>query len=196
MISGSSGSGKTSLLQELLAGDSRLRFSVSYTTRKPRPHEVHGQDYFFVNPDEFQRLIRQGRLIEWVKQFGYYYGTSKDWVDQALGEGQDLVFDIEIHGARQLKGLYPDDTFVFILPPSLAELERRLRRRGDVSEAELQQRLQRAQRELQEVEWYDYAVVNDDFSQALSQLQAIVQASRSRTAWVWPQIRTRFQLPS
>jgi len=196
VVSGSSGTGKTSLLQEVLAKDSRLRFSVSYTTRKPRPHEVHGQDYFFVSPDEFHRLVQQGRLIEWVEQFGHFYGTSKDWVDQALTQEQDIVFDIEIHGARQLKRLYPDETFIFILPPSLAELERRLRRRGDVPEAELQQRLQQARKELQEVEWYDYLVINDDFSEAVYLLQALVNASRCRTPLVWPKIKHRFQIQS
>ncbi|OPX20475.1 MAG: guanylate kinase [Desulfobacca sp. 4484_104] len=196
VVSGSSGSGKTSLLQALLATDSRLSFSISYTTRKPRPEEVHGQHYFFVSPEEFQRLLREGRMVEWVQQFGYYYGTSKDWIDQALSQEQDLVFDIEVHGARELKRLYPHATFIFIVPPSLAAVEHRLRQRGAIAEAELADRLRQTQQEWQEVEWYDYLVVNDDFSEALSRLAAIVKASRCRTPFIWPQIKSRFQLRS
>jgi len=196
VVSGSSGSGKTSLLRELLAIDSRLGFSISYTTRKPRPYEVHGEHYVFVSLEEFQRLLQEGRLVEWVEQFGYYYGTSKDWLDQALTRDQDLIFDLEIHGAREFKRLYPEATFIFIMPPSWPELERRLRQRGSLPEAELRERLRQTQQDWQEVDWYDYLVVNDDFFDALNQLAAIVKACRCRTPYLWPQIKPRFQSKS
>lgn len=194
VISGSSGCGKTSLLRKLLAADLALRFSISYTTRPPRPDEVNGRDYFFVSPEQFRQMLRQGRFIEWVEQFGHYYGTARDWVEQALTQGQDLVFDLEIQGARALKELYPHGTFIFILPPALPTLERRLRQRADVPEAELQERLHQTRKDLQELHWYDYLVINDEFSQALAQLRAIVVAARCRTGIVWPRVQQRFTL--
>jgi len=194
VVSGCSGAGKTSLLKELLRQDKGLRFSVSFTTRPPRAGETSGQDYVFVGVDEFLQLRDQGKLVEWVEQFGHYYGTSRQWVDDALAQGWDLVFDVEIHGAQRLKHHFPGGVFIFILPPSLAELDRRLRRRGDVPEAELIQRLERVRIELKQVHWYDYLVVNEDFDQAGGRLQAIVTAARCRTHIVWPHVREHFEV--
>jgi guanylate kinase len=192
VITAPSGTGKTTLLKPLMAADPRLRFSISYTTRPRRAAEVDGRDYFFVSPAEFGRLREAGGLAEWVEQFGYGYGTSREWVLDMVGQGGDLVFDLDSRGARALKGEFPLATLIFILPPSLSELERRLTGRGGMEPEEVARRLANGRAELQEAHWYDFLVVNDDKAVALSQLQAIVAAARCRTSQVWPQLAPRF----
>ncbi len=192
VITAPSGTGKTTLLKALMAADPRLRFSISYTTRPPRPGEVDGRDYFFVSPKEFARLRQQGALAEWVEQFGYSYGTSRRWVEETLERGADVVFDIEPRGAQALKQVFPQGTFIFILPPSWEQLERRLQLRGRMDEAEMHRRLEQGRREVQEASWYDYLVINDDLHTALAQLQTIVKASRCRTTLLWPELAARF----
>lgn len=192
IITAPSGTGKTTLLKALLAGDPRLQFSISYTTRPPRPEEVPGQDYFFVSLEKFNRLREEGALVEWVEQFGYDYGTSREWVLKTLEGGTDLVFDLDPRGARALKQEFPQGTFIFILPPSLAALQSRLRGRGNLDPEELARRLQQGREELKEVHWYDFLVINDDLSQALKELKAIIQAARCRTFRVWPLLAPRF----
>jgi guanylate kinase len=194
VITAPSGTGKTTLLQKLLAGDPRLKFSISYTTRSPRPGEVPGRDYFFVTPEEFRRLRDAGALVEWVEQFGYGYGTSRQWVAETLNSGADVVFDIETRGARALKKEFPQGTFIFILPPSLEQLKRRLEVRGDLNPAELAHRLKQGRAELAEVHRYDFVVVNDELDVALDQLRAIVKACRCRTPLLWPQLQPRFRV--
>ncbi len=192
VITAPSGTGKTTLLHELMAGEPRLRFSISYTTRPPRPGEVDGRDYFFVSPQEFGRLREAGVLAEWVEQFGYAYGTSRHWVEETLAEGADVVFDIETRGAKALKHAFPQGTFIFILPPSWEQLERRLQLRGQMDEAEMHRRLEQGRREVQEVSWYDYLVINDDLATAVAQLKAVVAASRCRTQRLWPHLAPHF----
>jgi guanylate kinase len=192
VITAPSGTGKTTLLKPLMAADVRLRFSISYTTRPPRAGEVDGKDYFFVSTEEFRRLGDTGALVEWVEQFGYGYGTSRDWVREVVASGADLVFDLDSRGARALKKNFPQATLIFILPPSLEELERRLTARGALDPQELTRRLANGRAELQEVTWYDYLVVNDDISIALASLKAIVQAARCRTSQLWPHLATRY----
>jgi guanylate kinase len=179
-----------------MAEDTGLRFSISYTTRPPRSGEVDGKDYFFVNPKEFRRLRDTGALVEWVEQFGYGYGTSRDWVKQRVASGADLVFDLDSRGARALKKNFPQATLIFILPPSLEELERRLKGRGRLDPEELSRRLANGRAELKEVNWYDYLVVNDDIPTALASLKAIVQAARCRTAQIWPHLASRYLSPN
>jgi guanylate kinase len=142
--------------------DLRLRFSISYTTRPRRAGEVDGKDYFFVSPEEFRRLRDQGALAEFVEQFGYGYGTSREWVVDMVNKGGDLVFDLDSRGARALKKEFPQGTLIFILPPSLAELERRLKGRGGMDPEEQARRLANGRAELGEAHWYDYLVINDD----------------------------------
>ena len=192
VITAPSGTGKTTLLKGLMAADARLQFSISYTTRPPRPGEVAGKDYFFVSPAEFQRLVAAGALVEWVEQFGYGYGTSREWIGQMVQQGADLVFDLDSRGARALKQAFPQGTSIFILPPSLAELKRRLKARGGLDPEELTRRLENGQAELRQAHWYDYLVINDDKATALSHLQAIVQAARCRTSQLWPHLAPRF----
>jgi guanylate kinase len=192
VITAPSGTGKTTLLKPLMAADLRLRFSISYTTRPRRPNEVDGQDYFFVSPAEFGRLRDTGALAEWVEQFGYGYGTSREWVQETVRQGADLVFDLDSRGARALKTAFPQGTLIFILPPNLAELERRLTGRGGLDPQELARRLANGRAELKEAHWFDYLVINDDIPTALLQLQAIVQAARCRTSQLWPELAPRF----
>jgi guanylate kinase len=192
VITAPSGTGKTTLLKSLMAEDPRLRFSISYTTRPPRPGEIDGKDYFFVAPDEFRRLRDRGALVEWVEQFGYGYGTSRDWVQEMVESGADLVFDLDSRGGRALKHAFPQSTLVFILPPSLEELERRLRGRGNLDQEELARRLENGRAELEEANWYDYLVINDDIPTALYNLKAIVQSARCRTSQLWPHLAPRY----
>ncbi|MDI6852557.1 MAG: guanylate kinase [Deltaproteobacteria bacterium] len=192
VITAPSGTGKTTLLKRLLKTDNRLRFSVSYTTRPPRPGEVHGRDYFFVSPEEFHRLKEQGDLAEWVEQFGYWYGTAIEWIKGALTEGSDLVFDLDTRGAEAIKRHFPEAVLIFILPPDLEELEHRLSARGDLAPAELARRLEQGRAELKEVPRYDFLVINDEVEQALEQLGAILTACRLRTSRVWPHLAPRF----
>jgi guanylate kinase len=192
VITAPSGTGKTTLLKQLMATEPRLRFSISFTTRPPRPGEVDGRDYFFVSPGEFARLRDQGALVEWVEQFGYGYGTSRRWVEETLAEGADVVFDIESRGAKALKREFPQGVFIFILPPSWEQLERRLQIRGKMDPEELARRLSRGRSELKEVSRYDYLVINDDLATAVEQLRAIVAASRQRTSRVWPALAPHF----
>ena len=192
IITAPSGTGKTTLLKPLMAADARLRFSISYTTRPRRTSEVDGKDYFFVSPEEFRRLRDAGALAEWVEQFGYGYGTSREWVLETVRGGGDLIFDLDSRGARALKGEFPQGTLIFILPPSLEELKRRLQGRGGLDPEELERRLANGRAELKEAHWYDYLVINDDKAAALAQLQAIVTAARCRTSQLWPELAPRY----
>ena len=192
VITAPSGTGKTTLLKPLMAADPRLRFSISYTTRPRRPSEVDGQDYFFVSPGKFRRLKNSGALAEWVEQFGYGYGTSREWVMETVQSGADLIFDLDSRGAKALKHEFPQATLIFILPPSLTELVRRLTDRGGHDAEELARRLENGRAELKEAKWYDYLVINDDKTTALSQLQAIVAAARCRTSQLWPALAPRY----
>jgi len=192
VISAPSGTGKTTLLRELLAWEPRLRFSISYTTRPPRPGEVPGRDYFFVTPEEFHHLKDWGALVEYVEQFGYWYGTSREWVLQTLAEGFDLIFDVDTRGAKALKNSFPEATFIFILPPDLETLAERLQKRGDLSPEELARRLEAGRQDLKEAHWYDYLVVNDFIPQALEKLKAIWLATHCATKLLWPEIASRY----
>ena len=192
IVSAPSGAGKTTLLKRLLAADPGLRFSISYTTRPPRTQETHGREYFFVTPEEFLRLRDQGGLLEWVEQFGHFYGTSRDYVDQSLAAGYGVVFDIDVRGAKALKKKFPYATFIFILPPSLEILEQRLEDRGELSPEELARRLEQGRGEVGEAHWYDYLVVNEHLDEALAELQAVIRATRCRTLRVWPRLASRF----
>jgi len=193
VITAPSGTGKTTLLKPLMAEDPRLRFSISYTTRPPRAGEIDGTDYFFVSAEEFRRLRDTGAFAEWVEQFGYGYATSREWVQQMVASGADLVFDLDSRGGRALKQEFPQATLIFILPPSLAELKRRLAGRGGLTPEELDRRLANGRAELNEVGWYDYLVVNDDIPTALAHLKAIVQAARCRTSQLWPHLAPRYR---
>ena len=194
VISAPSGAGKSTLIQRLLSADPRLHFSVSYTTRPPRPGEVHGVDYFFISPEDFLRLREEGGLVEWVEQFGYFYGTGTEWVRRTIRTGADALLDLEPRGAMAIKAMFPAAVLIFILPPSPEELERRLRARGTLSPRELALRLEQGREELRQAPGYDYLVINDELSRAQADLQAIITAARLRSSRLWPHLAGRFQL--
>ncbi len=180
VLSAPSGAGKTSLVSALLKQDARIEVSVSHTTRAPRPGEQDGVNYNFASTKEFEFLIEKGDFLEHARVFGNYYGTSKTWVEQRLAAGQDVILEIDWQGARQVRALLPDTITVFILPPSRAALQQRLEGRGQDSEEVIAQRMAEAASESSHYGEYDYLVVNDDFDQALQELQAVFTAQRLR----------------
>ncbi len=181
IVSAPSGAGKTSLCKAIIDILPNLRHSVSHTTRSPRPGEVHGRDYYFVTKDEFDAMADRGAFAEWARVHGNCYGTALAELEQARDAGWDLLLEIDCQGAAQLKEKCPEAVFIFILPPSPEELERRLRGRQTDTGEVVEERLRNARVEMREMFWYDYLVVNDDFDQARQQLQAIVLASACRT---------------
>jgi len=180
IISAPSGSGKSTLVGELMRRVPALRFSVSYTTRAPRGQERNGQDYFFVSRQEFEEKIARGEFLEYAEVFGNYYGTHASELDRAAGEGFDLVLDIDVQGARQLKEKIPAAVSIFILAPSRQILEERLRTRSQDSEAVIQRRLREAAEEIRNYTRYEYVLVNREVEASVQTLCAIVKATRSR----------------
>jgi guanylate kinase len=179
VVSAPSGAGKSTVCRRLLEMYADISFSVSFTTRVPRPGEKDGKDYHFVSVDAFRRMIDHGELVEWVENYGNFYGTSKKTMDGFLDRGTDLLLDIEPRGAGQIRKLYPRGVFVFILPPSIDELRRRLSRRGETAEV-LQRRLDASLGEIKEAMWYEYVVVNEKLEDAVERFRAIYLAEKSK----------------
>ncbi len=181
VLSSPSGAGKTSLTRALLAEDAETTLSVSVTTREPRPGEVHGTHYFFHERTEYDRQAQSGELLEYAEVFGRGYGTPRAFVEQQLANGRDVLFDIDWQGTQQLSAaLRADLVSVFILPPSLSELERRLRARAQDDDTVVAARMQQARQEISHWAEYDYVLVNQDFDETLAALRAILKAERSR----------------
>ncbi|MCI2058751.1 MAG: guanylate kinase [Oscillibacter sp.] len=180
IISGPSGVGKSTVLKALLDQRSDIYFSVSATTRKPRPGEIDGVHYHFVSVDTFRQWISRDEFLEYAEYVGNFYGTPKRFVDDAMDRGQDVILDIEIQGALQVFGKRPDTVRIFIAPPSWTELERRLTERGTDSPEKIQKRLLRAKVEFQTAHTYDYFVINDTVENAVGELDAIMTAEHCR----------------
>lgn len=180
VLSAPSGAGKSTLAKRLLASVPGLHFSVSFTTRKPRPGEVDGRDYFFVDDATFDRMVAEQGLVEWVQVYANRYGTGKAWLQEQVASGRDILLDIETVGARNVKAALPDAVMVFLLPPSAEELARRLRGRGDTDERQIALRMGHARHELEQYPAYDHLIVNDDLEAAYRSLEAVVLAERSR----------------
>jgi len=180
IISAPSGSGKSTLVGGLMQIVPGLRFSVSYTTREPRGQEVHGQDYFFISREEFEQRIRKEEFLEWAEVFGNYYGTHQSELERAHKDAVDLVLDIDVQGARQLKERIPAGVSIFILAPSRKVLEQRLRTRSQDSEEVIQRRLKEAAEEIRNYSLYDYVLVNHEVQASVDTLVSIVKANRSR----------------
>ena len=180
VLSAPSGTGKSTLAKQLVQQVGDLNFSVSFTTRQPRPGEVDGRDYFFVDDATFDAMVAQDGFVEWVQVYQRRYGTGKAWILEQLASGRDILLDIETQGAGQVHAAIPDAVMVFLLPPSSAELSARLRGRGDESEEQMRIRLDYARHELAQYEGYDYLVVNDTLNQAYRRLESIIIATRCR----------------
>lgn len=180
ILSAPSGAGKSSLINALLADlpRSEVQLSISHTTRHPRPGEENGVHYYFTNHDEFKALIEKGHFLEWAEVFGNYYGTSLPMIEQSLEQGIDVFLDIDWQGARQIREKLPNVKTIFILPPSKAELERRLVGRGQDSAETIAKRMAEAVSEMSHYNEFDYVIVNDNFQTALGELKAILTAER------------------
>lgn len=180
ILSAPSGAGKSSLINALLADvpKSEVQLSISHTTRNPRPGEENGVHYYFTHHDEFKALIEKGHFLEWAEVFGNYYGTSLPMIEQSLEKGIDVFLDIDWQGARQIRAKLPNVKTIFILPPSRAELERRLVGRGQDSAETIAKRMAEAVSEMSHYNEFDYVIVNDDFQTALAELKAILTAER------------------
>ena len=183
IISAPSGSGKSTLVDKVRATVPNLKFSISYTTRKPRGHEENGREYFFISHEQFEQMIHNGEFLEYARVFETdYYGTARRFLKQAEEQQYDLLLDIDVQGAAQIKRQSPDAVSIFILPPNRVELEKRLRSRGQDKEDKIQRRLEEATREIENYAKYDYILVNDQLDDSVEALQAILMAERQKRA--------------
>lgn len=180
IVAAPSGTGKTTLVGQLLEGQADIRLSISCTTRAPRPGEVDGRDYHFISVETFRAMIGRNEFLEWAEVHGNLYGTSRPWIGQQMAEHHDVLLEIDWQGAEQVRALFPDAIGVFILPPSLDELASRLAGRGTDSAETVARRLAAAQAEMRHVGGFDYVIINDDLGRALEDFRAITRASRLR----------------
>jgi guanylate kinase len=182
--------GKTTLIRSVLSRRPHLKFSVSCTTRAPREGEIPGQDYHFLSREEFLEGVRRGRFLEWAEVHGAFYGTDGKRIQEWLENGEDVLLDIDVQGARQVRCLAPSALTLFILPPSLEILAGRLERRGTETSEQLAKRLSTAKQELQEAPWYDFIIVNDDLETAAADFEAVLRAARCQRAIQAPRLHS------
>lgn len=180
VISGPSGSGKSTVVNKAIQGREDMCFSTSVTTRSPRPGEVDGKDYFFIDPQRFQEMVDRDELLEHAQYVAHSYGTPRAFVEQKLNDGLNVILDIEVQGARQVREKMKDAVLIFIVPPSLEELRRRLVNRGTDAADVIEARLQRASEELKEADLYDYLIINDDLETAAREFTSILTAEHCR----------------
>ena len=180
MVVAPSGAGKSSLVNALLARDPTLCLAVSCTTRAPRSGETHGKDYRFVSKNEFDAMRQNNQLLEWAEVHGNFYGTPRDKIDQAVAYGQDILLEIDWQGAQQVKKLFPEAIGVFILPPSISTLRERLTQRGQDEQAVIERRIEAASEEISHACEFEYVIINQDFSIALTQLSQIIETAKLR----------------
>lgn len=180
VLSGPSGVGKDTILEKALSTVPGIKRSVSATTRAMRPGEQEGVDYFFCLKGEFQQLVDNGRLLEWAEFAGSRYGTPRQWVEEQLCNGHDVMLEIEVQGARQVADRFPGATLIFVMPPSLEALEERLKGRGTESNEKIGERLERARQEMAQRPWFHYEIVNDEIDRAVDNLVHIIYAQRCR----------------
>ena len=189
IISAPSGSGKTSLARRTLDQVSDLSFSVSHTTRAPRRGEVEGESYFFVSQPKFEEMIAQGAFLEWAHVYRNYYGTSRNFVEQELDAGRDVLLDIDVQGAAKVRSRVPEAISIFVFPPSYRVLAERLERRGLDDSDVIKSRLEVARNEIREYNQYDFLIVNDDIEESVNALKSIVLAARYKRERVGPRAR-------
>jgi guanylate kinase len=188
VVAAPSGAGKTSLVKALMEREPGIQFSVSYTTRRPRPNEIPGRDYHFVSPERFQEMIANGEFLEHAQVFDHCYGTGVRTVQEALSNGEQLLLEIDWQGARQVRTRIPEAVSIFILPPSRSALEQRLRARSTDSDAVIERRLRDAAEDLGHWREFDYVVINDQFEQAIEDLRAIVENRGGRLQAARPEV--------
>ena len=188
VVSAPSGAGKTSLVKALMEREPRIRFSVSYTTRKPRPNEIPGRDYHFVSMERFEEMVAHDEFLEHAQVFDNCYATGVRAVEEALANGEQLLLEIDWQGARQVRARLPEARSIFILPPSRSALEQRLKARSTDSDAVIQRRLRDAAQDLGHWDEFDYVVINDRFEQALEDLRAIVLDRGSQLLATRPEV--------
>jgi guanylate kinase len=179
IVSAPSGAGKTTLCKAALRLLPDLHYSISHTTRKPRPGERHGIDYFFLDEKQFTRRIQEGKWAEWARIYDHYYGTCRDYIDSILGAGDDILLDIDAQGTRQILRHYPDSVTIFIMPPSLDVLRERLQARATDSQEEMDKRLRCAKREIAEKGLYRHVIINNDLNRAIDELLGIMEKYRT-----------------
>lgn len=189
VISAPSGAGKTTLVRELLEHDDSVTFSISYTTRRPRAGEISGEDYYFVDEAQFKQMIKDGHFLEHAKVFDNYYGTSKAQVRKQLADGKNVLLEIDWQGAAQIRQKWPACITVFILPPSLVELERRLRARQTDSEQVIKRRLEDSVSDISHWDEFDYIIINDNLQEALTELQSVISGSNEANQRNKPSLR-------
>ena len=182
IVSAPSGAGKTTLVRMLLENDPGIRLSISYTTRAPRPGEQDGREYNFVDMAAFRAMVDRGEFLEWAEVHGNCYGTSRPWIEREMAAGRDVLLEIDWQGAQQVRQLFPAAIGVFVLPPSMDELARRLTGRGTDSAEVIARRLAAAQEEMRHVFEFEYVIINDELQQALAGLLSVVRSCRLRLA--------------
>jgi guanylate kinase len=189
VVSAPSGAGKSSLCQRLMQAFPEIKFSVSYTSRPPRPNEVNGRDYNFISREEFQNRIDRGEFIEWVENYGNLYGSSRKVMEAFIHDGEDLLLDIEPRGAKNVKEEFNGGVYVFVLPPSRSELLKRLEKRGHETDEVIKKRFKQAESELKEISWYDYVIFNEDLETAANQLISIYVAEKCKRSRLQNEIK-------
>jgi guanylate kinase len=195
VLSGPSGVGKSSLRERVLKIFPELEYSISYTSRTPRQGETEGKDYHFVSLDAFMAMREAGAFVEWAQVHGNYYGTPRDQLAQHLKEGRDVLLEIDVQGARRVKGYFPGASFIFVLPPDRKTLEKRLLERGTEQGPDMKARLENASGELREAVWFDYLLVNDLLEKAVETLAAVILSLRCRQQAVLPRLLHLLQPP-
>ena len=180
VVSGPSGAGKGTICKALLNKNDQIILSVSATTRKPRNGEVHGVNYFFIEKEEFTKMIENGEFLEYAQIYDNFYGTPKAAIIECLEKGQDVILEIEMQGARQIKEVYPEGVFIFVLPPSLEELKSRIVGRGTETQEEIEKRFSCAFEEINQIVNYDYFIVNEDIEKSVSDVEAIICAEKNK----------------
>lgn len=180
VVSGPSGAGKGTICKALLNKNDKIKLSVSATTRKPRNGEVHGVNYFFIEKEEFTRMVENGEFLEHAQIYDNFYGTPKAAIIECLEKGQDVILEIEMQGARQIKEVYPEGVFIFVLPPSLEELKSRIVGRGTETQEEIEKRFSCAFEEINQIVNYDYFIVNEDIEKSVNDVEAIILSEKNK----------------
>ena len=189
VISAPSGAGKSSICQGLLQAFPEIKFSVSYTSRSPRPNEINGEDYHFISCKEFQEIINKGEFIEWVENYGHFYGSAKKYMNDFIKNDKDLLLDIEPRGAKKIKQEFRGGVYVFVLPPTRLDLLKRLEKRGCETKEIIKKRYEQAESELKEISWYDYVIFNKDLEKAVNQLISIYVAEKCKRSRLQNEIK-------